>query len=266
MHTNRQQAKINNNERAISIYDILNTLFLSINDSNHIDVSAALGIAPVYVMPNKLMQDTAGRIIVQQFFYGDKSGQNDFINFLGHFNNSNWKITSSTEWVTVSSTHGTKVIIYSNRPLDENKGLDDKAQADLCDYLYDNDLEPSVVIHRGHSYYLTSTLKRLAPSAKVVYLGSCGGYQSLNNVLNTCPEAHIIASKQTGSGTINNPVITSLMETLRSGKDFNWPTMWKNFSVQFKNNPLFEDYIPPYKNLGAVFITAYNKLEEKQDQ
>jgi hypothetical protein len=24
----------------------------------------------------------------------------------------------------------------------------------------------------------------------------------------------------------------------------------------------FEDYVPPYKNLGAIFIIAYNKMEE----
>ncbi|MGI8951224.1 MAG: hypothetical protein ACR2FN_06530 [Chitinophagaceae bacterium] len=261
---NLEQAKQNDNERATNIYSILDTLFLSMNDSNHIDVSSALGIEPVYFMPNKLMQDSTGKIIVQQFFYGDKGGKEDFSSFLNSFDNANWKISNSEEWVTITSTHGTKVIIYANKPLDDEKSLDSKAQDDLGDYLADNDLEPTMFIHRGHSYFLDETLRRLEPSAKVVLLGSCGGYQSLSRVLDISPEAQIIASKQTGSGTINQPMITIMMETLRKGKDFNWPSMWKSFSVQFKNNPLFEDYIPPYKNLGAVFLIAYNKLEEAE--
>ena len=72
---NLNSAKVAGNQRGINIYNILNTLFLSMDSSNHIDISKELSIRPVYFMKNNTLKDSAGRIIVQQFFYGDKDGQ-----------------------------------------------------------------------------------------------------------------------------------------------------------------------------------------------
>jgi len=110
-----------------------------------------------------------------------------------------------------------------------------------------------------------STIEQLAPSAKIVLLGSCGGYHNLHEVLETCPYAHIIASKQVGSGTINQPMIIAITEVLRQGKDLNWPNLWKDFEKRFKNNERFDDYVPPHKNLGALFMMTYNKVVEQED-
>ena len=265
---NLSAAKLAGNERGINIYNILNTLFLSMDSSNHIDIAKELGIRPVYFMDNKTLKDTTGRIVVQQFFYGDKGGQTDFNAFVYAYNKAGWKMASTPEWVTFSSTKGTPISIYSNRPLDENQGLDDKAQADLISYLEDHEIEPTIVLHRGHSYYLINTIKQMPSSAQVVLLGSCGGYQSLNQILKICPEAQIISSKQTGSGAINLPLINGIIDNLKQGKDLDWPIMWQRFSREFgsgKNKELFDDYVPPYKNLGAVFIMAYTKLQEKEN-
>lgn len=265
---NLNAARVSGNQRAINIYNILNVLFLSMDSANHIDISKELSIRPVYFMRNNTLKDTTGRIIVQQFFYGDKDGQTVFNAFTRTFSNANWKMTSAPEWVVFTSTKGIPITIYSNRPLDENQGLDDKAQADLDDYLSEHDIEPTVVLHRGHSYYLVNTINQMPPSAQVILLGSCGGYQSLNKILKICPEAHIISSKQTGSGLINLPLITGIIDNLRQGKDLDWPVMWKGFSREFastKSKELFDDYVPPYKNLGAVFIMAYTKLQEKEN-
>jgi hypothetical protein len=137
------------------------------------------------------------------------------------------------KWVLVSSTKGIPVKIYSNKPLDEEKDLDADAQASLCDYLIDNNLEPSMVIHRGHSYYLPSTLEQLDNSAKLVLLGSCGAYQHLNKVLSICPTAQIISSRQTGSGYINAPMINIILDQLRQGKDLNWPSCGNISAAKF---------------------------------
>lgn len=263
---NQQKAQAANNIRGARIYGILNTIFRSIDPSNKIDLTAELGIPPVYSMPNQSMKDTSGRIVIQQFWYGDKDGQEFFRQFIGSFvGNPNWKIIPSAQWVEIRSVKGAKVSIFSNRPLDEEKGLDDDAQKALIQYMDDNGFEPTLVIHRGHSYYLNTTLQRLAPSAKVVVLGSCGGYNSLSTVLSKCPTAQIVSSKQTGFGGINTPVIYSIVETLRENKDLNWPAMWKGLQKTLKNAS-FDDYIPPYKNLGAVFIMAYKKMEERDSQ
>ena len=233
---------------------------------NHIDLPKQLGINPIFEMPNKLLQDTSGRITVQMFFYGDKDGKKIYDAFLEKFKNENWRIIQSPEWVEVRSLNGTKVSIFANKPLDEEQELDTKAQKDLNWYLDSLKLQPTVVIHRGHSYYLQSTIDQLAPTAKVILLGSCGGYQSLNHVLQICPQAHIISSKQVGMGVINQGLITMITKELREGKDLNWPSIWKGLTEKIddlKDKDKFNDYIPPYKNLGAIFIMAYNLAMDK---
>jgi len=256
---NLQNAKSSGNKKAADIYNILNALFLSIDSSNHIDVAKELGIPPVYFMPNKSMRNDSGKIIVQQFFYGDKDGKTVFNAFVNSFSNANWKITNAAKWIVVSSTKGVPIKIYSNKPFDEEKDLDADAQEALCTYLSDNYLDPSMVIHRGHSYYLNSTLEQLDNSAKLVLLGSCGAYQNLNKVLSICPTAQIISSRQTGSGTINGPMINIILEQLRQGKDLDWPALWKIIGRAVSHQEYFDDYVPPFKNLGAVFIMAYKK-------
>lgn len=266
VQSNLVHATQNNNRRAIDIYSILNTLFLSLDPANKIDVEKTLGIPPVYFMPNKELRDTSGRIIVQQFFYGDKDGQTVFSNFISSMQNGNWTIKSNAQWVAISSAKGTPITIYANRPLDETKGLDAEAQQALDNYLYDNDLAPVIVIHRGHSYWLPSTLDQMSSSSKIVLLGSCGAYQNLNKILAISPSAQIVASKQVGSGTVNSPMISMMLENLRQGKDVNWPQFWDTLGKRLGGNALFEDYVPPQKNLGALFIMAYKKLQEKNDE
>ena len=230
---NLQQAQNAGNKKAADIYKILNALFLSMDSSNHIDLAEVLGILPVYFLPNKSMRNDSGKIVIQQFFYGDKDGKVIFNSFLNGFNNANWRISYTDKWAVVSSTKGVPVRIYSNRPLDEAKELDADAQAALCEYLSENDLDPSMVIHRGHSYYLKSTLDQLEYSAKLVLLGSCGAYQHLNKVLTICPTAQIISSRQTGSGTINGPMINIILEQLRQGKISTGPSFGNPLAMWF---------------------------------
>jgi hypothetical protein len=259
---NRKQA---GSERAKHIYDLLNTIFLSKDPANNIDITTALGINPVYNMPLAKLSDENGRVIIEQFIYGDEIGPSDFAAFLSTFRNNNWKIINKREWVEISSTKGKEVVIYANRPLDNKKDLDTKAQVNLNDYLYKNRLYPTIAIHRGHSYHVRSTIDQLPSSAKVVLLGSCGGYQNLSDVLNACPQAHIIATKQTGTATVTQPLINMMADDLREGKDLNWPDIWNELGRRFKektSKDKFEDYVPPYKNLGAIFITAYKKLSQ----
>jgi hypothetical protein len=122
-----------------------------------------------------------------------------------------------------------------------------------------------MVIHRGHSFYLNSTLDQLDTSAKVVLLGSCGAYQNLNKVLQICPYAQIVSSRQTGSSSINEPMINIIIEELRQGRNLNWPVLWRTIGRAVSNKDYFDDYVPPYKNLGATFIMAYTKEQMNEE-
>ena len=247
------------NQKGIAVYNILQKLFLSADPNNKIDLTADLGIPPVYNIPFSSLVNEKGEVIIQVFFYGDQDGRNIFNGFVNMFGGSNWKIDNKNkQWVKIQSTKGKSVIIYANRALDETKGEDDQAQRALDNYLISNELYPTITIHRGHSYYAMSTIKYMASSSKIVFMGSCGGFNLIDAILQVSDDAHIIASKQIGRTSINKPFFNILIEKLRNGNDIDWISFWKEFKQKARVEG-FEDYVPPYKNLGAIFIKAYKK-------
>ena len=257
-----------NNNRGKTIYSLLKTIFLSA-DSSNVDLTSEIGIPSIYSIDNKYLTDDSGRIVQQVFFYGDEDGKMNYSGFIRSFSLKEWKITTLKEWVEIRSLKS-KVWIYANLPLNSDKNLDDTAQVHLSSYLIKKSIYPTVVVHRGHSYWLPGTIKRMAGSAKIIVLGSCGGYKNLSEILNICPDAHIISTKEIGKGDINRPILNYLNDALVSGNPLIWKDMWASLSKVFyadKNKDVresWDDYIPPYKNLGAIFIKAYNKKMEVQ--
>ena len=264
---NEQRCIKENSEHGRKIYNLLKMIFLSADDKNGIDLSKEIGIPPVYTVSYQYLSDDSGRIIEQVFFYGDKDGKESFNSYLTSFPRNEWQVTQKNEWIEIKSLKGKPVWIYANRPLDNETDKDADAQKDLIDYMNDIGVMPSIVIHRGHSYHLPYTIKQLPENAKIIMLGSCGGYKNLNQILKNAPEAHIISTKQTGAKDVNKPIIEALDNTLRSGNNIDWREMWSGLENTFSKAPkelreTFEDYIPPQKNLGALFIKAYSRSGE----
>jgi len=246
-----------NNKKGIEMYHILEKLFLSADTTQKIDLTKELGIPPVYEVPFKSLQNDGGPVIIQVFIYGDKDGIGVFPSLLSMFNGINWKIDrSNPQWVTITSIKGKPVSIYLNRPLPEENDEDAKAQEALCTYLGKNNLRPTVTINRGHSYNAPYTIRQMFPSSKIVFMGSCGGYNMIHDILEKAPDAHIIGTKQIADAPVNNPFFKLLAETLREGKSIEWIPFWKELD-KMVTNKIFEDYVPPHKNLGAIFIKAY---------
>jgi len=245
------------NKKGIAIYNILQKLFLSADSTKKVDLTKELGIPPVYEVPFNAMVNDSGRVIMQVFFYGDKDGQGIFVGFQNMYGNANWKIDrSNPQWITITSVKGRPVTIFANRPLPEETGEDEKAQQALGEYLEKNKLYPTITIHRGHSYYAPYTIAQMFPTSKIVFLGSCGGYHLVHDVLAKASDAHIIASKQIGATEVNRPFFQLLTEKVRNGNSIDWVPFWKELDRMVTAKE-FEDYIPPYKNLGALFIKAY---------
>jgi hypothetical protein len=253
------------NQRGQKIYNLLKMIFLSADTTKHIDLTKEIGIQPVYTVANNYLADDSGRIVEQVFFYGDKDGKESFASYMTSFPKTDWKINETNEWVEIKSLKGKPVWIFANLPLDNKTDKDADAQKALLDYLETNNLRPSIIIHRGHSYHLQYTIGQLPESAKIIMLGSCGGYKNLKQILDYAPEAHIISTKQIGARDVNKPIIEALNNTIRAGKNIDWRQMWNDLEGSFAKAPrdkreLFDDYIPPHKNLGALFIKAYTKL------
>jgi hypothetical protein len=273
---NYKRNLLNSDKRGTVIYHLMEALFESADttQSQAFDLSAKLGIPPVYTVNYDSLKDDSGRVIQQVFFYGDedKDGQNSYQDFLRMFlGKPEWKVTMNPtkEWILIQSVKGKPVWIFANRPLYGEDDPDDKAQHHLDDYLFDNKLQPSIYIHRGHSYHVRYSLKQIQPSAKIVILGSCGGYNNLSEVLSISPDAHIISSKQVGTKSVNEPILQAINADLLGGNNIDWLPIWKALTEKFKRDPVarerFDDYIPPYKNLGVIFIKAYRNAMGEED-
>ncbi|MBX9783023.1 MAG: hypothetical protein K2X48_07005 [Chitinophagaceae bacterium] len=249
--------------RGTVIYNILQTLFRSALDTT-LNLSTALGIPPVYKVDFNSIADDSGKVVQQVFFYGDEDGVKSYNSFMGLFNNkTDWKVTTGAEWVTVSSAKGKPYTIYANRPLDYKQDLDQQAQEHLIQYLTKNNINPTFVVHRGHSYHLKYTIQQMMPSSRIVMLGSCGGYQNLAKILNVNEDAHIISTKQVGSFSVNEPILRAINDKIRNGNNIEWIPLWQQITTSVKGDAraseLLKDYVPPHKNLGAIFIKAYRK-------
>ncbi len=267
INENLRISRQDSNRKGVAVYSILEKLVKG-NDSTGTNegaeaVSSTLDLPPINKVLYKNLVNDSGIVYQQVFFYGDKDGKDAYESFIEGFKkDKNWKIFNGPLWTTISAVRGNPVVIYANLPLKEPD--DEDAINKLCRYLDSVNITPAIMIHRGHSYHLPVTLGKLTPQAKIVILGSCGGYQNLAAVLDHSPDAHIISSKQTGVRAVNEPIMKELNIDLLAARDVNWVLMWQLLEDAFKNKPdvmeRFSDYVPPHKNLGAIFIKAYRKL------
>ncbi|GAA4463447.1 hypothetical protein GCM10023093_11930 [Nemorincola caseinilytica] len=264
---NYRKSQVLESRKGMAIYNLLGMLAESASgagtDAGASTASNKLKLPPINIVPFRTLTDDTGTIHERVFFYGDEDGMNAYAGFMDdHRKNKQWKVDSNKYWVTITSLTGKRVVLYANMPLRAPE--DEKAIDTLDMYLATNNIRPTVVIHRGHSYHVKTTLMRIDSNARVVVLGSCGGYQNVAKVLRSSPGAHIISSKQTGVGAINEPMSRAINTILQEGNDINWIPLWAGLDQYFSKNadlyPRFKDYVPPHKNLGVLFIKAYGQL------
>jgi hypothetical protein len=147
-------------------------------------------------------------------------------------------------------------------PLDSKKEMDMKAQDSLIAFLEQQSIEPTILVHRGHSYHLCKTLERLKPSVKLAILGSCGGYNSVISIASINPDVQVIGSKKMGSKSINDPLIDVINGALQHKQDLSWPDIWEKLAARFSKDAfalnLFNEYIPPGKNVSLFVLKLFN--------
>ncbi len=266
---NYERSKKENSKKGIAIYGLLANLFNSKNreggenESWSDQASASFHLPSISKVPFKYLETDGDTVIQRVFVYGDEDGKTAYASYMSGFKgNPNWRLQETKYWVKLTALKGHPMMIFINLPLTEPQ--DDDAQKALSAYLEDNSIRPAIIVHRGHSYHVPTTFDALTKDTRVLVLGSCGGYHNLKTVLDKAPDAHIISSKQTGSRSVNEPILRKMNEYLLEGKDLDWVAMWKDLGTQFDKDPaskvLFDDYVPPHKNLGAIFLKAYKQL------
>jgi hypothetical protein len=246
----------------VRIYSILLQVFDLVKQKNSLNkLWTTLG--NYEMLERKSLLNKNGEIVQVVLFYGDDDGTASFNNFQKLFTDTTkWKTTKNANWATIRSVSDQPIVIYANLPLDTKGELDIKAQDSLFIFLKQESIEPVVLVHRGHSYHLDNTLKRLTPSIRLAILGSCGGSNSAISIATINPDAQLIVSKKTGSKSINDPIINVINETLLNKEDLLWPIIWGELSARFSNDEftrnLFNEYIPPGKNVSLFVLKLFN--------
>jgi hypothetical protein len=246
----------------IRIYGILLQVFDLVKQKNSLNkLWTTLG--NYEMLERKTLQNKEGEIIQVVLFYGDDDGIGSFNNFQKMFTDTTkWKTSRNANWATIRSVSDQPIVIYANLPLETKEELDLKAQDSLFIFLEQESIEPVVLVHRGHSYHVDNTLKRLTPSVRLAILGSCGGSNSAISIANINPDAQLIVSKKTGSKSVNDPVINVINEALLNKEDLSWPIIWEKLSARFSKDEVtrnfFTEYIPPGKNVSLFVLKLFN--------
>lgn len=246
----------------IRLYSILLQVFDLVKQKNELQkLWSTLGNYDV--LKRKALQNKNGEITELILFYGDDDGVASFNSFQKLFADTNkWNVSRNESWITIRSVSNEPIVIYANLPLNTKEELDLRAQESLFAFLDQQSIEPTILIHRGHSYHLSNTLKRLKPSVKLAILGSCGAYNNAISIATISPDVQIIGSKKTGSKSINDPIINVINETLLMGQDLSWSEIWEKLSTRFSKDEsalnLFNEYIPPGKNVSLFVLKLFN--------
>lgn len=250
------------NQTGVEIYGLLRDLYCNRGGKFDIqcmnDFITKYKLNPMTTMSYKDLMDKDSVINIQFFFYDDEDGEGSYANFLGTYRSiPNWQVYDRGTWVMIENMKGQRVRIFANKPK-----VDQQGQAEIADYFNIQKSNPSIVVHRGHSFYTATTISQIPFNTKIVILGGCGGYHTLTDIIDKSPQAQIVSTKQTGTMRVNDPMLREISTTINAKKDIIWETIWNTLDKQLKdtgeNYSLFKDYVPPHKNLGAIFLMAYN--------
>jgi hypothetical protein len=256
-----EKYKKENLYHGVRVFQILNQAYDAIaqkDDANNLRNIYNYESIGINQLRNK--KDTVNEVVL---FYGDEDGLNSFRSFMNVYTDTTkWKLESNSSYIIIRGQQGQPVNIYASLPLDMEEKMDLAAQDTMFMYLKENNIQPSILIHRGHSYHLENTLKRLQPYTKLAVLGSCGGYNNIKQIVSANPDIQIIASKQVGAMIINDPMLDAINQQIVAGKDLHWEKFWDDLGNSFKSNAaaykLFGEYVPPYKNVGVFVYRLYN--------
>lgn len=262
LETNLARCKKEQQYFGIRLYSILLQVFDLVRQSNNLDkLWSTLG--NYELLKQGSLQNKNGEIIELVLFYGDEDGVASFNNFQKLFTDtSKWTMSKTTSWINIRSKTDEPIVIYANLPLDYKDESDLRAQEAMFVHMQQQGAEPSILVHRGHSYHLGKTLRKLQPSVKLAILGSCGSYNSAISIASINPDIQIIGSKKMGSKSINDPIISMINETLISNSDLHWPEVWEKLRTRFSKDQttlnLFNEYIPPGKNVSLFVLKLFN--------
>jgi len=135
-----------------------------------------------------------------------------------------------------------------------------RRQQTIAAALDERGLVPSILVHRGHSFWVGRTMSYVTSAAKLVVLGSCGGTTEVHAVIESSHEAQVIATRGIGETEINDHILKTMNDRLlEGGRIIEWKSFWKDLSGRASGG-LFRDYVAPHQDTGIVFLRAYYRF------
>ena len=242
----------------MAIYGILSALFKekAVSDKKWFAVMAKkYKTGSLTTLSNAVLM-SQGIFVERMYFYDDQDGRDSYKNFIATFSASPyWRLDEYFSYAKVTSIGGKKIEIYANKP-----ELEESGDREISAIIRGNNYAIGGIVHRGHSFHTEATLARVPAATRFIFVGSCGGFYKINTALSRAPDAQVISTRQIGIKQINDPIIFSFNEYVRQGKDINWKIFWDEMSAKLGKNRLFNDYVPPHKNLESLFVRAYYQI------
>ena len=208
--------------------------------------------------------------VERHFFWDDEDGIRSFESFLsGYRHDPAWKLVEHETWVQLSGRGptGRRIEIFANVPIDShlpaNRAREEEAQRrqqDIAAALKQQGLIASILVHRGHSFWVGRTMSYVNGAARLVILGSCGGTTEAHAVIEASHEAQVIATRGVGETEINDHILKTMNDRLLAGgRVIEWKSFWKDLGGRTGGGS-FRDYIAPDQDTGTVFLRAYYRF------
>ena len=155
-----------------------------------------------------------------------------------------------------------EIVIYANKP-DQSDAMVETIQTKIMETQ-----KPQTVVHRGHSYHASKTIKLLRSSVTMVNLGSCGGAKNVSDVLGKIPTAQVMATRNVGTMLVNDPLIRAIDTSLLVQGQVDWRAMRTQMDAIFKRsggvaNERWQSYLLPNQNRTAHLLAAIKRISAR---
>lgn len=209
-------------------------------------------------------RDERGNLVhtARMYFFPGADGEASYAHFLGQF--KSWECRQDGGVTECMRTVGQKTVrILMNDPRSPDlKGSNARIDSML------SGKQVQMLIMRGHSGSVETfieAVRRQEYRPAVVHMGACGAFSHLASIFEALHHpAHVIATRGTGSMTVNDPVLSSFFESILTPSfSQNAPFRWDGFvqnllpgfsSAEAKVREYFDAYQWPHKNYSAILL------------
>jgi hypothetical protein len=129
--------------------------------------------------------------------------------------------------------------------------------------------KPQVVVHRGHSYHASKTIRVLKPEVGLVNLGSCGGAKNISDVLEKAPSAQVMGTKAVGTMLVNDVALRAIDSMLLQTGKIDWSQLRTQLDRDFAqrggvSQERWGGYVLPHQNRIAHLIAAIEAVSKER--